>query len=126
MKRAKEEEESYSLLDKSAIISFIIYLIISIAFFYLLNKQTQTGFGFIEIIFSAVVALFVSLLLIWNRALIFNNFYLGIILGFLVIISFIYSLYLRYRGPYSVGFTAAGVIVYLCFLIFYIFQARKN
>ena len=132
----KQEEEKRTLVQRfgiSTLIIGIIMFIISLSFFLTLSTVVEfapggadTAFGFQEILFSVFFALVVTAFLVWVKSMIEKNAYLGFIIGLLALISFEYSLFFRYSGPYtSVFATIAGVAV-LAYLTLHFFKNRKQ
>ena len=137
MKREVGKEESKErLFGKSIFILFGIFLMIGIVFYVSLSvvksgnnvggasggvtlspdekKDFNLGIG--DIVFSIVFALFMTGFLLWVKSLIVKNAYLGSVIGLVGSVILGYAFYLRYRGPYSIGFmivTAGVILVYV-------------
>lgn len=129
----KKEESKERLFGKSIFILFGIFLMIGIVFYVSLsavksgnnvggasggvtlspdeNKNFNLGVG--EIIFSIVFALFMTGFLLWVKSLIVKNAYLGSVIGLVGSVILGYGFYLKYRGPYSIGFmiVVSGVVL---------------
>src|SRR3989344_8502366 len=101
MKMKKRKEVSgKKIIGLSGIVLFILYLILGIVFYFLLNQVTGSGFGFFEIIYAFIFALFVSAFFILIKTLMMKNAYLGAGIGIFGIIVFGYGFTARYAGPY--------------------------
>ncbi|MCH7568536.1 MAG: hypothetical protein IIA87_03880 [Nanoarchaeota archaeon] len=123
----KEENKKYlAIINLSTIILFIIFFIIPIVFFFLLDKKTEAGFGFVQIIFSIIIAFFVTFFLIWVKSFIVNRPYLGTILSLIALGLFEYGLFIKYRGPYTVTFAIIIALIVLIYTGFYFFKYRKS
>lgn len=119
MKQDSNEIKIFDWLD--GILAAVI-LVLSLAFYLLLNAKTSSGFGFSEIVFSFMIAIFASLFLVWNKSLMIKNHYLGIIMGIVALVISIYAIYFRYHGPYTLTFSLISVAVILAYLGFTFFK----
>lgn len=117
MAKKKEMREKHPIFNYDSIILLVIFLAIPIAFFFLLAKNVpDKSFGLAEIGFSIAFSVLVASFLLWTRALSMKNAYLGAIIGLVALGAFEYSLFFKYKGPYTTTFsiiTALVVIVYL-------------
>jgi len=109
----------------STFILFAVLLVIPLAFYFLLDQQTGAGFGFIEILFSIAVALFSLGFLVWLKFFMKSRPYLGLIIGLIALISLAYSIFLKYKGPYTNTFLIVSSVVVLIYIGIYFIKFRK-
>lgn len=117
-----DQDDSFRI-GASTIILFSILLIISLAFFILLNSKNSTGFGLSEIIKSIIFALASALFYRWAKLLMDKNKYMGIIIGILGMASSVYSILLRFRGVYTTTLTALASITILIYLVYHFWRS---
>ena len=110
----------------TAIIILVIFLIIPLAFFLLLNSKTGSGFGLKEISFSIVIAIVATLFLLWNKNFMENRPYIGLIIGLVVLVLVEYSLFFRFKGPTTITFAIIIALVVITFLGFFFFKFKKR
>ncbi len=123
MKKKSIKEKSTSLFNLPNIILLVVFLIISLTFFILLNSQQGTGFGFSEIMFSIVFSIITTVFLLWIKTFIQKNSYLGSVVGFIILIVSVYALYLKYTGIYTIIFSIITSIIILVYLGYCFFKA---
>ena len=124
--KKKEDVKKKFPIEWSTIIVGALFLIIALAFFILLSSKTSRGFGFTEIIFSVVLAVFISLFLHWIKSITVKNAYLGVIIGIITLIIFDYSIFYRYKGPYTITFVLIASLVVLIYLGIHFFRFKNN
>lgn len=118
----KSQKFSGSLLT---ILLFAVMLIIPLAFFFLLDQKTGSGFGLVEIFFSLVFAVVTTSFLLWVKSFMMTRPYLGLIIGLVVLIAFEYGLFLRYWGPRTTIFAIIMALVVIVYLGIYFLRFRK-
>lgn len=93
-----------SFFNLQNLILFAVFLIISAAFFWRLDSVLGVGFGFKEIIYSIVIGILITTFLIWIKSITKKSSYLGLSIGFMVLITFIVSVRTKYVGPNTTVF----------------------
>ena len=120
--------------DISTIILLIIMFIIPITFFYLLSIKTVQlspgeenpySFGFPEILFSIAFAFIATAFLLWVKSFMKTSTYLGLIIGLIVLGLFSYSVFFKFKGPYTTTFVIITSLIVLAYLGIYFFRYRK-
>lgn len=138
MKNQDEEnmQRRFFLPSKLTIALFIAYLVLNLAFFYLLSVKSPQApeagkvafspgaFGFPEIILAIAIAIILTAVFSWVKSFIKKNRYLGAIIGLVFIGLFVYGLSFRFKGPYTTTFSIIGSIITLLYLGIYFFQYR--
>ena len=114
------------MLNKKIITISIIFLVIPLTFFFLLSQKTEASFGFIQILFSVVFAIIVTLFLLWLKSFMKNRPYLGLIIGIIILGFSDYGLFFRYKGPYTTTFAIISTLIVLIYLGFYFFKYREQ
>ena len=104
----------------------VIFVLIGIVFFVLLNIVTESGFGLVEILFSIVFGLVVTGILVWTKSISSKNAYLGIGIGLIVMFILGYSFYLNFKGPYSLGFMILTGLIIGSYLIMNFLKFRNQ
>ena len=122
----EELNKSRFSVGLTTIILAIIMLILPLVFFFLLSQKTEASFGFIQILFSIVFAIIVTLFLLWLKSFMKNRPYLGFIIGLIALGFSNYGLFFRYKGPYTKTFAIIGSLIVLVYLGFYLFKYRKQ
>lgn len=118
------DPEVKSKFELTTIILATSFLVISISFFYLLSVKADTGFGFAQIIFSIIVTIFATLLFRWLKFFMTKSPYLGLIIGFIILGSAIYSLRLKFQGTYTNIFSIIISVIVLAYLFFSLYEAK--
>lgn len=121
----KEESNTRFSIDISTIIISIIMIVLPFMFFYLLNRQTGSGFGLSEASLIIMFAIFSIAFLLWMKSFMKRRPYLGIITGSLAILAFVYGLIQVYYGAYTITFALIGGIVALIYMLIFFFKHRK-
>ena len=103
---------------------FICYLGLILGFLFFLNVQKSTGFGFMHIIASVVIAFLLAMIFSWCKSLERNNPYLGFIISLAVVALFVYAINIYYQGIYTTMFVSAGGVVTLVYMIYYLIKYR--
>jgi len=111
-------------LANSALFCFL--LIISLVFYFLVDKSIGKSFGFSDILWALIFAVVVGTFFFWIRAFMMNNPYLFAGIGFLGIGALCYGFSLRYVGRNSTIFMIIGIFILLAYLIFSFIKFRKN
>ncbi len=127
MKNKKESFREERILSLPTILLFILYAVILLAFFFLLDKQTNAGFGLAEILFAIVSAGLMTGIFAGSAYLMRSNIYLGSVFGIIFIFALVYALFMRFRGPYTTMFAVIGSIIGVIYLIYsFIITCREN
>ncbi len=128
-----DEEESEEAEEKpgfkiglSTIIVGVVFIIIAEAFFYLLSKKTEAPFGFQEIIFGLIVAITITLFLLWTKFLMRSNRYLGAIIGIAGTGAMIYALRTQFRGPNTTVFIIISGLAALVYIFLHFWKSRNK
>lgn len=121
----KEVSKNIKTFDIITIVLAVLMLIIPLAFFFLLSQKTSAAFGFSEILFSVAFAIVTTLFLMWTKKMEVRNTYLGLVMGILALVAFEYSLFFKYKGPYTTIFAIITGVIVLAFLIINFFKYRK-
>lgn len=103
---------------------FIAYLGLSLAFFFFLNAQKATGFGFMEILTAIVIAFVLAMIFSWCKSFERKNPYLGFIIGIVTLALFVYALNIRYSGVYTLSFIATGGVITVVYMLYYLIKYR--
>ena len=110
----------------TTIILGILLLIISNLFLYLLSYKTGADFGLSEIILSATISVIAALFLTWIKFFMAKNPYLGLIIGLVLLSASIYSLRLKFKGPYTNTFSIMISVVVLIYLFIHFWKSKKK
>ena len=123
-----EEEKTKSPLSIgiSTIITGIIFIIIAEVFFYLLSKKTDAAFGITEIIFGLIVAITITLFLLWIKFLMHSNRHLGTIIGIAGTGAMIYALKTQFKGAYTNTFIIISAIVSLGYIFMHFWKSQNK
>jgi len=119
------KEESYKKYYPSLAL-FITAAVLTITFLYLVNAKTNSGFGFIEILFAVGLSLVITLYFYWIASFMKSSPYLGLIIGLASTALGIVALFSKYKGPNTNIFAIIGAIVSLVYFAFYFFKFRNN
>jgi cation transport ATPase len=103
---------------------FIVYLGLTLAFLFFLDAQKATGFGFMEIIASVIIAFVLSMIFSWCKSLERNNPYLGFLISIVVLALFFYGMSIYYKGIYTMSFLATGAVITLVYMAYYLIKYR--
>ena len=122
----KEETKPGFIPSIMTIVLFIIMLVIPIVFFVLLDNVTNAGFGIKEILFSIAFAIATTLFLTWIKSFMKNRPYLGLIIGLIILVSFEYSIFLKYIGPYTTTFAIITGLIILIYFGYYFLKFKKE
>ena len=112
----KAEEKKGFSIGISTIIAGIIFIIIAEAFFYLLSTKTEASFSIKEIIFGLIVAITITLFLMWVKFIMRSNKYLGATIGIMGTGIVIYALRTQFTGAYTNIFTIISAVVALGYI----------
>lgn len=143
---SKIKENREKIFGLSSLILFGIFLVIGIVFYVSLStvksgqnigpgngavalspeNEKDFNFGLQEIIFSVVFGLFMTGFLLWTKAIIIKNLYLGVIIGITGSTIIGYAFYLKYRGPYSTGFMVVASLVILVYIVMNFFRYKRQ
>ena len=121
-----EEEKTKSPLSigMSTIITGVIFIVIAEAFFYLLSIKANTAFSIKEIIFGLIVAITITLFLLWTKFLMRSNRYLGTVIGIVGTGAMIYALRTQFKGAYTNTFTIISAIVALSYIFVHFWKSK--
>ena len=131
----KEEVKQRRLIPSlSTIIITILMLIIPLVFFYLLSVKTAqlspgenpSEFGLEEILFSIIFAFLSVSFLLWLKSFIKIKPYLGLIVGLVALGAFSYSVFFKFKGPYTTTFVILTGLIVLSYLGFCFFKYRNE
>ncbi len=122
-----EEEKTKSPLSigMSTIITGIIFIIIAEAFFYLLSTKAEAVFGVTEIIFGLIVAVTITLFLLWIKFIMRSNRYLGTIIGIAGTGAMVYALSTQFKGAYTNTFIIISAIVSLGYIFMHFWKSQS-
>ncbi len=123
---SEPEEKKGFKIGVSTIFTGIIFLGLSEAFFYLLSTKTDAVFGMTEIIFGFIVAVTITLFLLWIKFLMRANRYLGAIIGISGTGATIYALKTQFRGPNTTTFMIISLIVALSYIFMQFWKSGKK
>jgi len=125
---SEETEKSKSSLSIgiSTIITGIIFIIIAEVFFYLLSAKTEAVFGVTEIIFGLIVAITITLFLLWTKFLMRSNRYLGTVIGIAGTGAMIYALSTQFKGAYTNTFIIISAIVALGYVFLHFWKSQNK
>jgi hypothetical protein len=104
----------------------IIFLIIPLIFFYLLKSNTGADFSFKEIAWSIAISIVVTAFLIWDKSVIKNRPYLGLIIGIVVLATTSYGITYRFKGPTTTTFLIISAIIILFYLGKFFFRYKNR
>ena len=126
----KKEQPTQSTLNhrKFSFLNIAIYLfyfILVLTFFFMLDRKNSTGFGLLEIVLSLFVGIFLASILIEIRSLIKVNPLKWTILGIGLIVVFASALFIRFGGPYTIGFASVGALVWILFILLTFLKNKK-
>ena len=122
---AEEEKPSFRI-GLSTIIVGIVFIIIAEAFFYLLSTKTEAVFGVTEIIFGLIVAITITLFLLWVKFIIRSNRYLGAIIGIAGTGAMIYALRTQFKGAYTNTFIIISAVVSLGYVFLHFWKSQNK
>ena len=122
----KDDSTSPINLNLSTIMSFIVFLVVTLAFFWRLNAVVGTGFGFREILFSIIISILITLFLLWMRTLMKKNLYLGLIISLLTLSTLDYSLMTQYKGPNTNTFLIIFSLLFSAYILYIFFRNFKS
>ncbi len=120
------DTEKAKLFGFEAVLLASIMLIIPLSFFILLSIKTSAPFGISEILFAVVFSIIATLLLLWIKSIMRKNPYTGIVIGVLILVISITSLFYRFSGPYTYAHASAAGIVVLAYLGIEFYRYRKR
>ena len=126
MKKRDKEGSEPRKIDFWALMLFVILLLIAIVFLVMLGSFTGEGFGFFEILYAVVFAVFVTALLVWCKSIMLRNPYLGASMGVLSVIALGYGFSTQFVGPKSIAFMIITTIIILVYLGFYFFKYKDK
>ncbi len=120
---ASEEKPGFKI-GLSTIIVGIVFIIIAEAFFYLLSTKTDAAFGITEIIFGLIVAITITLFLLWTKFIMRSNRYLGTIIGIAGTGAMIYALRTQFKGPNTNVFMIISAITALGYIFMHFWKSK--
>lgn len=127
MSKKELKEEKHFLFNYVSIIILVIFLIISLAFFFLLSQSIpEKSFGLTQIAFSLTFSILATIFLMWTKSLSKINDYLGTIIGLAVLGALEYALFVKYNGPYTLTFGIITGITVIIFLGINFIAALRN
>lgn len=121
-----ENPKSPLSIGISTIIVGIVFIVVAEVFFYLLSSKTETPFGITEIIFGLIVAITITLFLLWIKFLMRSNKYLGTIIGISGTGAMIYALKTQFNGPNTTVFMIISVIVALGYIFTHFWKSHNK
>ena len=121
-----ESSDQKKVLNFTTAVAGIILFILSEAFFYLLSSKTGVSFGLKQIFFALILAIVITLFLLWIRWIMFSNKYMGIFISIVATAGMYYGLTRKYSGPYTTTFGIIGAILILGYTIMQFIQASKK
>lgn len=123
---SKSEELATSFFTWVTAAIFIYFLVLTIAFSFLLDQKTGHSFNLSSILFDIGLTVVITLALTWVKDVMITNPYLGLGITIIGLMASIYSLFLQYQGPYTIGFATAASIVVVAYTIVYFFKYRTQ
>lgn len=121
-----ESSDQKRVLNFTTIVTGIILFILSESFFYLLGSKTGAPFGLTQIMFALVLAIVLTLFLLWIRWIMFSDKYMGIFISIVATAGMYYGLTRKYQGAYTTTFAIIGVVLILGYTIMQFVQANKK
>ncbi len=127
MPKKELKEEKHFLFNYASIMLLVIFLIVPLAFFFLLSQSVpEKPFGLTQIAFSLAFSMLATIFLMWTKSLSKINDYLGTIIGLAVLGALEYALFVKYSGPYTSTFGIITAIIVLVFLGIDFIVALRN
>ncbi len=123
---SKPEEKNGFRIGLSTIIAGVIFIVLSEAFFYRLSTKTDATFEMKEIIFGFIVAVTITLFLLWIKFLMNSNRYLGAVIGIAGTGATIYALKTQFRGPNTTTFVIISLIVALTYIFLHFWKSSEK
>lgn len=111
---------------KSTWLLLVIYTVLITCFLYFLDAKTQSGFGFVEMLFALVAACVLVGALVWIKIIEYKNPYLGLVVGLVMVGYLMYATSIRFWGPYTLAFLGAGALIALIYTIVFFYKARAQ
>jgi hypothetical protein len=126
-KKREVTEESTFKIGISTIIIGCLYLLLVQLFFFLLASQTQAvEYDANTIVFGLVVATVITAFLGWIHYMLSINRHLALVIGLMGIGIVIYSIFGRFKGPYTITFISVGAIVAFAYIIYHYSKSEKE
>ncbi len=126
-KEVRQETFIHWLIPGSMTLAlFIGYALLIAVFLYLLDQKVNTGFGFAEVMFSLGASFLWVAFLNWVKSIINKNPYLGLIIGLVIVVLLANALFIRYKGPNTLIFSAIGALSSVGYLMYLFFKARTE
>lgn len=119
-----DELRQSSFFNWITVLLFVFFLVLTIIFSFLLNQQTGNGFGITVILFDLGLTVVITLALTWVRSVMITNPYLGLAIAALGLLASIYSLFLKYQGPYTIAFASIAAVAVVIYTVVYFFKYR--
>lgn len=119
-------DKSKQVLNFTTGVAGIILLILSEAFFYLLSSKTGAPFGLTQMLFALILAIVITLFLLWIRWIMFSNKYMGVFISIVATAGMYYGLTRKYSGPYTTTFGIIGAILILGYMIMQFIESDKK
>ncbi len=110
----------------STILAGVIFLGLSEAFFYLLSTKTDATFGMKEITFGFIVAVTITLFLLWIKFIMNANRYLGAVIGIVGTGATIYALRTQFRGPNTTIFVIISLVIALTYIFIHFWKTSEK
>lgn len=104
------------IIRTSTLILLIVYTLLYLSFFYLLDNQTQAGFGLLEVGLGSILALVTVFVLIWIQSIILIRPWLGMILMLTGSIIAVAAVITQFKGVYTYSFTIVGTLIAVMYL----------
>ncbi len=123
---SEDERPTKFLIKLSTIILAVLFLFLTISFSVLLSLKTDIEFGFVEIIFSIVLAIVLTLFLSWIGAMMENNPHLFFGLGLIFLGAGEYALFQRFKGSYTTTFAVVSAFIVLGYLFARFFKVKRD
>lgn len=121
-----ESSDKKQVLDFTTGVAGIILLILSEAFFYLLSSKTGVSFGLKQMLFALILAIVITLFLLWIRWIMFSNKYMGVFISIVATAGMYYGLTRKYQGVYTTTFGIIGAILILGYTIMQFIESGKK
>lgn len=126
MKKEEKKKIKFFQLDASIITASALTLVLTFSFFFLLARKTSEEFSAGQIIFALILSAIIILILFWLKEVLSKNPYLGLSIGLLMIVAAVYSLYIKFSGPYTNIFAISIVVVLASFVMFNFLKFKNN
>ncbi|MBS3083310.1 hypothetical protein J4423_00745 [Candidatus Pacearchaeota archaeon] len=122
----EEDSDTNQILTFPTILVGVILIILSEAFFYLLSSKTGSPFGLTQMVFALMLAIVITLFLLWIRWIMFSDKYMGLFISLVGTVAMYYALTRKYQGTYTTIFAIIGAILILGYTVIQFVQANKK